>query len=322
MLCVDDISAARITLKNTWLVDPELDHQFCSRIEPGTGASPQLIEQMIIASSRNQKLHIIVPNQQCRPMRDFIEYRVHKTPLPKRSFIQFGEAWVARPELWLSELALKFSPIAYLKLLGMAFGGFTPDPTCDAGLVQRNFPLTTPRAMRDFLDSAENIPGAKTARRFLDLAPVGAESPQEVSLYLRLTLPLRWGGRNIPSPCVNPVLQLDEKARLALKKNTLRLDIYWPEQQLCVEYDGKIHSGADKICKDAARRNFLIGRGIKVITVTKEQMKDPRQFEELVRTICKITGTRYYSPSSKRGEKIRWLEEELRTNSITLQLFG
>ncbi|MGI6033192.1 MAG: hypothetical protein ACOX69_07225 [Coriobacteriales bacterium] len=255
-------------------------------------------------------------------MRDSIEYRVRQVPLPARSFIRFGESCVARPELWLSELALKFSPIAYLKLLGMAFGRFTPDPTCETGFVQRGFPLTTPRAMRDFLDSAENIPGAKTARRYLDLAPVGAESPQEVNLYLRLTLPLRWGGRNIPVPCVNLVLQLDEKARLALRKSTLRLDMYWPDQLLCVEYDGKIHSGAEKICKDAARRNFLIGRGIKVITVTREQMKDPRQFEELVRTICKTTGARYYSPTSKRGGKIRWLEEELRTNSITLQLFG
>ncbi|MGI6032932.1 MAG: hypothetical protein ACOX69_05895 [Coriobacteriales bacterium] len=294
---MDDKSAAKITLNNTWLADPAQEHQFCSHIDSRMSSDPQLIERMLFAPSQNQTLHLIVSSEQHRLMRNSIEYRVHKTPLPNRSFVRFGKVWVACPELWLSELALKFSPIAYLKLLGMAFGGFTPDPTCEMGLVQRNFPLTSPKAMENFLASAENIPGAKAARRFLGFAPAGSESPQEVNLFLRLTLPLRWGGRAIPTPCVNPAFRLDTKTRLALKKSTLRLDMYWPEQRLCVEYDGKLHSDPNRVCKDAARRNFLLSRGISMITVTNEQMKDPRQFEELVRTICKVTGTRYYSPA-------------------------
>jgi very-short-patch-repair endonuclease len=322
MICLDDISAARITLKNTWLLNPAREKDFCSRIGSLVETDMQTLDKILDTLAEDEMLHLVVPGQDHRVMRSRISYRVHKDPLPAHSFILLSDVWVACPELWLSELALGFSPIGYLKLLGMAFGGFTPNVASETGLDQRNFPLTTPQAMERFLSSAKNIPGSNAAKRLLSLAPVGAESPQEVNLFLRLTLPCRWGGRGIPAPLVNPKLVLDAKTQVALGKGSLRPDLFWPEQRLCIEYDGKLHSEPDKICKDAARRNFLLSKGVKVITVTSEQMSNPHQFEELVKTICKITGTRYFSPESKRGSKIRWLEHELRTNSVTRQIFG
>jgi hypothetical protein len=98
--------------------------------------------------------------------------------------------------------------------------------------------------------------GAGAARHALALSADGVESPQETRMRLA------WLGAGLPAPVCNPDV-LDEDGRFVA-----RVDVLDPTSGLAAEYDGAVHSGAERRSADAARQELLRALGVEVLRAT------------------------------------------------------
>lgn len=105
--------------------------------------------------------------------------------------------------------------------------------------------------------------GVARARRLLDLADAGAESPGESWLRLR-----------VADAGFGPV-----QTQVVVPRPTggcYRLDLGWPERRLAVEYDGReFHEGAEHRAHDARRRAELADLGWTVVAVGAGEVLGP-----------------------------------------------
>jgi len=105
--------------------------------------------------------------------------------------------------------------------------------------------------------------GVARARRLLDLADAGAESPGESWLRLR-----------IADAGFGPV-----QTQVVVPRpggRCYRLDLGWPERRLAVEYDGReFHEGAEQRAHDARRRAELADLGWTVVAVGAGEVLGP-----------------------------------------------
>ena len=96
--------------------------------------------------------------------------------------------------------------------------------------------------------------GAPLARRVLDLAESRSESPMETRLRLLLVL----GG--LPRPVAQAELRDQRGGFLA------RVDLYYPDHRLALEYDGRTHR--DSLVADNRRQNRLLAAGYRLLRFT------------------------------------------------------
>ncbi len=97
-------------------------------------------------------------------------------------------------------------------------------------------------------------------RRVVSLANGASESPMETRLRLALVL----GG--LPVPEVQTPLH--EKGSLLG-----RVDLYYPEARLAIEYDGQTHRTS--LVEDNRRQNRLLNAGINLLRFTAADLKTP-----------------------------------------------
>jgi len=96
--------------------------------------------------------------------------------------------------------------------------------------------------------------GSGQARRVVELADPRAESPMESRLRVVLVL------AGLPRPCAQ-VDATDERGRFIG-----RLDLYYPEHRLGIEYDGETHR--DRLVADNRRQNRLLAAGYRLLRYT------------------------------------------------------
>jgi very-short-patch-repair endonuclease len=121
------------------------------------------------------------------------------------------------------------------------------DLALHAGLVRRP-ELTV------WIDSRAGRKGVQQARRVLELAEAGSESPMESRLRMLLVL------NGLPRPEVQ--VSLHDKAGSFLG----RPDLYYREQRLGLEYDGETHRAS--LVEDNRRQNRLLMAGIRLLRFT------------------------------------------------------
>jgi uncharacterized protein DUF559 len=96
--------------------------------------------------------------------------------------------------------------------------------------------------------------GVKALRRVIELAEPAAESPMETRLRLMLIL------AGLPRPEVQRPLIGDGGRFLA------RADLFYPEKQLVIEFDGSTHKTS--LVEDSRRQNRLISAGYSILRFT------------------------------------------------------
>jgi very-short-patch-repair endonuclease len=101
--------------------------------------------------------------------------------------------------------------------------------------------------------------GVKRLRRVLALANPLAESPMETRLRLELVT------ARLPNPCVQVDLHDAHGDFLG------RVDMYYPDARLVIEYDGKDHK--DRLVEDLRRQNALINAGYHVLRFTAPDLR-------------------------------------------------
>lgn len=114
--------------------------------------------------------------------------------------------------------------------------------------------LTSVPDLKSWAESNRRRHGIRSLRRVTCLAEPAAESPMESRLRMLLVL------SRLPRPKAQVEIY-DSSGRFAG-----RVDLYYPEHGLAIEYDGAIHR--DSLVQDSRRQNTLIGAGVTLLRFT------------------------------------------------------
>ena len=239
----------------------------------------------------------------------------HKwTSLPASSFVDAGQGFlVSTPEFCFLQMANRLS-LARLIMLGYELCGTYV--LVDKGPApRRDAPLTTVAKLRTFVEGASNARGRKKALRALRYVLDRSASAMETLLALLLYLPNNLGGYGLKKPKLNYRVDAPASLRELADRSYCLCDLCWPEANLAVEYDSRLHhSEPGRQSSDARRRSTLIALGFTVITVFPGHITDSGTFNRLARQVAKLTGKRlrYHDPEFTR--KHLELREQLLEN--------
>ncbi|MCL2632564.1 MAG: hypothetical protein FWD45_05725 [Coriobacteriia bacterium] len=266
--------------------------------------------------------HIMVGSKSARQksrseVQALLHYHVHSGSTPRGSFLyadnQQSVLTVSSPEFCFFQMASEMSLIELIEF-GYELCGTYSLAAFDC------VPLTSLKQLQTFVSRMKGEKGYKKATRALRFITDGSASPMETKLTLLLTLPNALGGYNLPIPELNSrIAQTKTAARIA-DRSYYSCDLFWADAGLAVEYDSdSFHTGAERIARDASRRNALAAIGVQVITVTNRQLRDVEQFERIVIQIAKNTKHRlsHDKPEFKacrRDLRIQLLNPDSTTN--------
>lgn len=108
-------------------------------------------------------------------------------------------------------------------------------------------------------------PGIRRFRQVVQLADAGAESPMETRLRLALM-----DGR-LPRPETQAVLTDSAGNWLA------RVDLYYPDVRLAIEYDGEVHLDKERLVEDHRRQNRLLANDFGLLRYTGRDLRERRE---------------------------------------------
>ena len=107
-------------------------------------------------------------------------------------------------------------------------------------------------------------PGVRRFRKVADLADAGAESPMETRLRVQLV------EDGLPQPQTQAVLKDGAGNEIA------RVDLYYPDVRLAIEYDGEHHLDRDRMTDDHRRQNRLFAANVHLLRYTWADVRDRR----------------------------------------------
>ena len=158
------------------------------------------------------------------------------------------------------------------------------------GLVDREKPLTDFERIGALMALLDGEPGLPRLRQVLPYTEQRSRSPMETRQYLLLRLPKRYGGYGLTGARVNLRLPLSPHEQRVAKRTVLECDLIWPEHDVVIEYDGEGgHASFGARSRDATKRNVLMSRGMRVLTVTAEQILDVNAFDAVAHEVAEMT---------------------------------
>lgn len=96
-----------------------------------------------------------------------------------------------------------------------------------------------------------------------------------------------------PRPLLNQRINIPRSSSQLIRNDHFRCDLLWPKEGLAIEYDSDLHHvGAQKIAKDASRRDALALLGIQAITVTNKQFASMNEMDKVAHAVAKTLGIR------------------------------
>lgn len=182
------------------------------------------------------------------------------------------------------------------ELCGTYFSGQGIDAFANTSIASpRHKPFTRANKIARFLDSdvASQTKGIAQATQASKFLLDNSDSPRESALALMLTLPRRLGGYALPRPLLNQRINIPRSSSQLIRNDHFRCDLLWPKEGLAIEYDSDLHHvGAQKIAKDASRRDALALLGIQAITVTNKQFASMNEMNKVAHAVAKTLGIR------------------------------
>ena len=176
------------------------------------------------------------------------------------------------------------------------------------GFKNRRNPLTTLGQIMMFCGRMAFEPGANTLRKAASWIVEGLNSPMETILYLLFCLPKSYGGLEFPRPFSNYPIPVPAELRTKARKGYIVPDLFWPEANLIVEFNGKdTHEGQE--VEDQERQEVAQEMGYAEVTFRKADLYDSKRFMSKAQSVAKYLG-HALPPSSERFDE---LQNTLRT---------
>lgn len=261
----------------------------------------------------NGKLCVLTTNKEEKRNNSVIKTRVMSGATQVTAFFEpLGDLYVSSPELVFAQLSSKL-PLPLLTLLGCELcGEYSVDASAERGFYTRR-PLMSKESAEALLASLTKT-GLKTrALQALGTVVEKTASPAESQLAVLLCSPMRTGGFGFKRPEANaPVLQ-DERSQRVSGRLWRSCDLYWADERVDVEYDSEaFHSTREQRHQDSIRRNALTGSGIKVISVTPNQLRSAKEMRTVAEVLARALGKRLRI----RSANFEQLQKRLRESAL------
>ncbi len=240
-----------------------------------------------------EPLHVLVTDSGSRIQSKFAVSHVwSERPLPAGSVLQLGEGLcVVSPELCYVQMAQRYSGLE-LAWIGSVLCSSYCLNCYDRGDVLERAPITSVGEIGEFLRHVQRRKGVRNAARALRLISERTRSPREATLATLLTAPSRMGGQQLPPFEINAQYDFQAEGGLLTDRRYFELDMYWEEEGLCLEYNGKPHESYDAALRDLEKVTSLRAEGITVIPVNKRQFDSYEKLEVIVGAVRKALNTR------------------------------
>jgi len=253
-------------------------------------------------------------------------------PLPEGSIIEVGEGFfVASPELCFFQLVNRL-PLAKVLRLGLELCGKYSLPANaaaheDPEIKEKGFKnrpaLTSIEKLSSYLARSGGMFNQRQLQSILHYIGNGSASPMETKLLIMLILPYKHGGYALPMPELDEPVESALTTRKKSKKSGFtkqskqhrgyRCDLYWRDLKLAVEYDSDwCHLLSKQKAEDSKKKNYLLSKGIHVITVSKLQIQDVDEVESVAKQLAVCHGKQL-----KHKKNPKWVE---RHNQLRDQL--
>ena len=236
-------------------------------------------------------------------------------------FVPIGSICVARdndyvcsPEFCLLQVACYLKRLLTVTLNPWQFVVILAELVCEfcgtyskqnnaRGFKNRRKPLITLGQLVVFCGRMAFEPGSKTLRTAVSWAIEGLNSPMETALYLFLCLPRSYGGLEFPRPFSNYPIPVPTELRAKAHKGYIVPDLFWPEANLIVEFNGKdAHEGQE--VEDQERQEVAQDMGYAVVTFRRGDLYDQKRFMTKVESVAKYLG-HTLPPSSEKFDELQ-----------------
>ncbi|MCL1895041.1 MAG: hypothetical protein FWG03_00685 [Clostridiales bacterium] len=223
---------------------------------------------------------------------------------------------VSSPEFCFLQMASQLTVVKLIELGYELCGVYSMPNASDKNVPIRGFhnrqPLTNIKKLKAFLESMPGVKGHKKAVRALRFVINGSASPMETKLAMFLTLPYMLGGYGFCLPEMNERIDIPKASRELFGKSYYVCDLFWPDEGIAVEYDSdQQHTGSTHITNDSIKRNALGKSDIRVVSVTKLQLRNRAGLEGVARTIADYMGRRLFSTKSNFDAMHNELQRQL-----------
>lgn len=269
--------------------------------------------------SAERPLHILVPSQPMQRNHARVKTHVCSLPLPPGSFNELaGNNFVSSPGLTYLHMAARRPLVETVELGCYLCGGFS---VSDKGrdYTGEHAPLTTPEAIRVYLEQLPHAYGTARAREALDYVVPRTASPMEVLLVMLLCLPARLGGWGLPPIVANARIEVSDRFRLIAGADYFLGDLYFPSVRGNIEYDSyEFHTGRHRYDHTQARRNVLEAMRIKTISATWGQIRTFSHLEAFVWMVRERFGIRQRSFTQRERSAQMRLYAHLTDRGATL----
>lgn len=246
-----------------------------------------------LLSGLTSPLHVMVNTQGKRLRSSDVIAHSCSVKMPPHSFCTLDtDGYLASPELALVQHA---PTVGFYQLLLDAYalcGTYVIDPEDTRGFADRE-PITSTQRLSAFVRAGHDLQGAYILSRALRYLANGSASPQESILTLLLCLPRAQGGYGLPLPLLNARVDVPPRLRPLVEKDWYMPDLYWPTHRVAAEYNSMaFHTGAQNIANDSKRTKDFGTLGIRLITVTWDEVRDSALTDRVARHIAKLMGRR------------------------------
>ena len=262
-------------------------------------------------------VHIMIGDRTARQGSKKTKLHLFSGETPVGCFMNVGSGlMMSSPEFCFCQMAGQLTLAKLIELGYELCGVYALPPNDDASIPEIGFykrkPLTNVNKVQVFLETMSAFKGCNKAKRAMRYILDGSASPMETKLAIFLTLPYMLGGYAFALPELNKRITLTKTARKYFNKGYYICDLYWPKSKTAVEYDSdQQHTGSDRIANDSKRRNALASMGIKVVSVTKQQLYSSVELERAARTIAKHMNRRLFTTKSEFYAMHRELRKQL-----------
>ena len=142
--------------------------------------------------------------------------------------------------------------------------------------------IVTMQQLSQYVATHPGEKGIRRLRRATAHSDPRAESPMETRLRMALVK-----GR-LPTPCVQVNLKDASGAFVG------RVDLYYPDRRLAIEYDGDIHR--ERLVSDLRRQNALLNAGYRLLRFTATDLRTPASVVAQVRHARALAPRTHVSP--------------------------
>ena len=232
--------------------------------------------------------------------------------VPKMDDLGLG-LYVSTPEFTFIQLASTLN-IWELIELGFEFCGRYTSANHPKEGYRHKAPLCTPDKLQTFADSASGITGAKQARLAAKSIIKDSRSLEETHICMLACLPRSLGGMGAKPTLLGQSIELPDAAARILGTRICTPDLYWPDAHIAVEFDSR--ASTDKQLRaehDRRKINAYRMMGIDVVSITREDLADPKLIRESFSHINRKCGKRLKASNEKQQAKqaklLAWLKD-------------